>query len=128
LLHKWRLPVTVLALVFFVPLFSVQAQVCGTPGNDGPGGTISGVINTYYPGSATASAGATSISVGAPNGALTPIASGDLLLVMQMQDAVINSNNTSSYGDGVRSEERRVGKEWRCREWPEDRRRIGRTK
>jgi hypothetical protein len=26
------------------------ALACGTPGGPGPGGTLSGVINTYYPG------------------------------------------------------------------------------
>lgn len=75
-------------------------QVCATPGKDGPGGTLSGVINTYYPGTASVSAGATSIPVGTSTGSLTPIASGDLLLVIQMQDAAINSSNTDSYGDG----------------------------
>lgn len=80
-----------------------QAQICGNPGKDGPGGTLGGVVNTYYPGIGTASAGTTSISVGANNisGAATAVAVGDLLLVMQMQDASINSNNSSSYGDGT---------------------------
>jgi hypothetical protein len=78
-----------------------QAQVCAIPGKDGPGGTLSGVINTYYPGAASASAGSTSISIGVATGSGTAIASGDLLLVMQMQDAAINSTNTDSYGSGV---------------------------
>ena len=91
----------VLVLWLLAPGLAAFAQVCGTPGNDGPGGTISGVINTYYPGASTASAGATSISVGTPTGAITTIATGDLLLVMQMQDAAINATNTSSYGDGA---------------------------
>ena len=58
------------------------------------------MINTYYPGTASASAGATSISIGTATGSGTAIASGDLLLVIQMQDAAINSANTDSYGDG----------------------------
>ena len=58
------------------------------------------VINTYYPGSASVAAGATSIVLGAANGASTPISTGDLLLIMQMQGASIDSSNTSSYGDG----------------------------
>ena len=37
-------------------------------------------------------------------GAATPIAVGDLLLVIQMQDATINTNNTGSYGDGNHGE------------------------
>lgn len=82
---------------------SSAAQVCGSPGKDGPGGTLSGIVNTYFPGTGTANSGTTSISVGASNifGAATPIAAGDLLLVIQTQDASINSNNSSSYGDGA---------------------------
>lgn len=80
-----------------------QAQICGNPGNDGPGGTLTGVVNTYYPGTGTASAASTTITVGANNinGASTAVAVGDLLLVIQMQDASITSTNNSSYGDGV---------------------------
>lgn len=89
-----------LLLVIFLASREAPAQVCANAGNDGPGGTLSGVINTYYPGTASASAGATSISIGTSTGAATPIASGDLLLVIQMQDASINSTNTDSYGDG----------------------------
>jgi hypothetical protein len=74
--------------------------VCAVPGRDGSPTSLSGVVNTYYPGTATASAGVASISVGASRGATTPIASGDLLLVIQMQDAAINYTNTSNYGNG----------------------------
>lgn len=85
----------------FAPV--TKAQVCASPGRDGAGGTLSGIVNSYYPGAASAAAGATSISVGAMSagGAPTTIASGDLLLIMQMQDAAINSTNTDSYGDGA---------------------------
>ncbi len=86
----------VLALVAAPASF---AQVCAIPGADGPA-AASGVLNTYYPGAATAAAGATSISVGAGRGS-TAIAAGDLLLVIQMQDAAINSSNTGAYGDGA---------------------------
>jgi len=65
------------------------------------GGTLTGVINTYYPGTATVSSGATSITLGAATGASTAISANDLVLIIQMQDAAINSTNTSSYGDGV---------------------------
>lgn len=63
--------------------------------------TLPVVINTYYPGTASAAAGATSITLGTATGAATPIAAGDLLLVMQMQDASIDATNTATYGDGV---------------------------
>src|SRR5215510_215846 len=82
---------------------SIQAQVCANPGKDGPGGSLSGVVNTYYPGTATANSGATSISIGTPTGSATAIATGDLLLVIQMQDAAIDSTNTNAYGDGAGS-------------------------
>ena len=77
-----------------------QAQLCGTPGKDGVGNPT-GIINTYYPGTASVAAGATSIPVGAPTGSGTPISAGDLLLVIQMQSAIINSSNTAAYGDGA---------------------------
>ena len=76
------------------------AGACATPGGDGPGGTLSGIVDTYYPGVGSVSAGATSIDVGAPAGAPTPIAAGDLLLVIEMQDADFDHTNTNSYGHG----------------------------
>jgi uncharacterized repeat protein (TIGR01451 family) len=83
----------------------VQPLVCAMPGKDGAGGTLSGVVNAYYPPAlGTVAAGATSVTLGAAAaapGAQTPIGIGDLLLVIQMQAAQINSTNTSSYGDGV---------------------------
>jgi uncharacterized repeat protein (TIGR01451 family) len=77
------------------------AQICATPGRDGPG-TISGVVDTYYPTSGSVSAGATNITLGAASaaGAQVAIAPGDLVLVIQMQDATINSSNNSNYGAG----------------------------
>ncbi|AFY59171.1 conserved repeat protein [Rivularia sp. PCC 7116] len=74
--------------------------LCAAPGTDGDGINLTGVINTYYPGAGNVNAGATSIPVGTPNGA-APIQAGDLLLVIQMQGADIDSSNTDSYGDGV---------------------------
>jgi len=80
----------------------VQPLVCATPGKDGtPGSPLSGYVNTYYAGVGTASAGSTTITVATPSsGASTQIGAGDLLLVIQMQGATINSTNTSSYGNG----------------------------
>ena len=81
----------------------VQPLVCATPGRDGAGGTLTGIVNTYFPPSTTGTlaAGSTSVALGAASGAATPIAAGDLLLIIQMQGAAINSANTSSYGDGL---------------------------
>src|ERR1700759_2923925 len=100
-----KLCALLLTLVLVTGGPSAFAQSCGTPGNDGPG-TTSGVVNTYYPASAateTIAAGATSIALGAiaAGGSTTPIAIGDLVLVIQMQDATINTNNTTAYGSGA---------------------------
>lgn len=80
----------------------VQSTVCGTqPGKDGAGGTLSGVVNSYWPGTASAAVNATSITLGARRGAANSITAGDLLLVMQMQDAAIDSSNDDRYGNGL---------------------------
>ncbi|BBC26411.1 beta strand repeat-containing protein [Pseudanabaena sp. ABRG5-3] len=87
-------------LVFLNPAYAIP-DVCGTPGKEDPT-ALSNVINTYYPGTAaTAVTGASSIVIGTARGATTPITTGDLLLVIQMQDASINATNTDAYGDGV---------------------------
>lgn len=79
----------------------VQALVCGTqPGKDGAGGTLAGTINSYWPGTANAAVGATTITVGTRRGAAVSITAGDLILIMQMQDAAIDANNDDRYGDG----------------------------
>ena len=76
------------------------ARLCAVPCKDGPCNNLSGVINTYYPGTSDVTVGATSIPVGIPTGASTAIQPGDLLLVIQMQGADIDSSNTDAYGDG----------------------------
>jgi hypothetical protein len=60
------------------------------------------IPNTYYPATASVSAGAIKINVGVINGAgsSTPISPGDLLLIIQMQGSTINLSNTSAYGGG----------------------------
>lgn len=81
--------------------FSAAALTCATPGKDGAGGVLNAPINRYWPATVSAGAGATSITLDASIGAGAGIVAGDLLLVIQMQDAVIDSSNTSSYGDGA---------------------------
>ncbi|MBP4143192.1 hypothetical protein J3S90_15410, partial [Flavobacterium sp. P4023] len=101
-----------LFLIFTVGLLtfsSANAQVCGTPGVDGPI-TISSAVNTYYPvlsSTLTLNAGAQSIQVGAVptndpknNFGTLSIATGDLILIIQMQDAEINYTNSAQYGSG----------------------------
>ncbi|HEX7709119.1 MAG TPA: C25 family cysteine peptidase, partial [Thermoanaerobaculia bacterium] len=80
----------------------VQGTVCNTqPGKDGAGGTLAGIVNSYWPGTANASVGATSITVGTRRAGGVDITAGDLILIMQMQDAGINSENDDRYGDGL---------------------------
>jgi uncharacterized repeat protein (TIGR01451 family) len=76
------------------------ASACATPGRD-ESPTITTTPNTYYPAvNQLVNAGATSVSVGTAVGT-TPIATGDLLLIMQMQGADIDYSNSDAYGDGV---------------------------
>ncbi len=85
--------------ILFSGLYSSNAQAatyCGNPGNDGAG-TPSGIINTYYRGTANVSATATSIPVAYVSGS-PAIGAGDLILIIQMQDADINYSNTNNYG------------------------------
>ncbi len=82
----------------YVALAPVVSVVCSTSTLTA-GGTLSGVVNTYFPGTANVAKGATSIPVGAANGT-GAIANGSLLLVIQMQDASINTANTVAYGNG----------------------------
>lgn len=86
------------------PVYADKANLCATPGKDGVG-AITGIVNSYYPGAANTIVpiGATSIAVGPINtaGSTTPIAAGDLILIIQMQDATINSTDTDAYGNGT---------------------------
>lgn len=77
------------------------AADCATPGKDGDAFALSGVLNTYYPGTNSPVVGARCITVGPAVGAATPIAAGDLLLVIQMQDATIDRTDSTIYGDGI---------------------------
>ncbi len=83
----------------------VQPLACASPGRDGSPGTLSGIVNAYYPPSTTGTlaSASTSVALGAAasGGAQKAIAAGDLLLIIQMQGASINSSNTGSYGDGL---------------------------
>jgi len=95
---KRALAFQAILLTFLIACVPAQGQICATAGKDGNAGTLTGIVNTYYPGTATANAGATSITIGAATGASTAIAIGDLLLVIQMQDAGISSSNNNNYG------------------------------
>ncbi|KAA2238412.1 T9SS type B sorting domain-containing protein [Chitinophaga agrisoli] len=64
----------------------------------GASATISGVVNTYYPGLNNINTGEVTIVLGAPTGNAQPLVRGDRVLIIQMQDATINSSNTPAYG------------------------------
>jgi fimbrial isopeptide formation D2 family protein/uncharacterized repeat protein (TIGR01451 family) len=96
-----------LTLALSVSLLCSRAgaqTVCATPGAQGPANSpaLSGVVNTYFPGAASVSAGVsnTAIQLGTmrAGGASTSISIGDLLLVIQMQDGTFNSTNGTAYG------------------------------
>ena len=93
----------VLALAALAAALPALAQSCGIPGRDGPG-SLSGVVNTYYPPSgASVNIGPLtgSVALGTARGAAATPAAGDLFVIIQMQCADINSTDTSSYGDGA---------------------------
>lgn len=83
----------------YTAVATVQSISCATVSQAQPGAP-SGVVNTYHPGTASVTAGATSIPIGAATGAGTGIATGNLLLVIQMQDASINDSDNVAYGNG----------------------------
>jgi uncharacterized repeat protein (TIGR01451 family) len=59
--------------------------------------TAATVVNRYTSLAANAAAGATTLTV-ASGAALSPVAAGDLLMIMQMQGATIDTTNTATYG------------------------------
>ena len=83
----------------YVALAPVVSVVCGTSTLTA-GGTLTGTVNTYWPGNGSVAKGATSIPLGTSRGAGGTIAAGSLLLVIQMQDASINTSNSVQYGNG----------------------------
>lgn len=90
------------AALCLVAAAPVRAQtVCADPGRDGNQLSVSGIVNTYYPATEDGAVNETSITLGAARGASTPIAVGDLLLAIQMQDGTIDSNNNDGYGDNT---------------------------
>jgi Peptidase family C25 len=95
--RRWLLCGPLALLGLLAP--EASAQTCPIVNDD----TATGIVNTYYPGLGTIAAGSTAVTVDmtAFRGVNQGIAVSDLLLVIQMQDADINSTNTDSYGDGV---------------------------
>jgi uncharacterized repeat protein (TIGR01451 family) len=91
---------TLIAALIVLSGAGVQAQVCSNPGHDG----LTYSSNGYFPGIGTAASGQKIVTVGSArvdtNASITPLAAGDQVFVIQMQDASINNANSISYGDG----------------------------
>jgi len=105
LLFTLIVSIVILAMVA-QPATIVYADKAGENGIPSPKNAlptmISGVLNSYYPGTADVAAGATSIPVGpARSGGGPAIAKGDVLLIVQMQGADLDGSNDERYGDGV---------------------------
>jgi uncharacterized repeat protein (TIGR01451 family) len=79
-----------------------------TPGKDGTVASLTAAPNTYFLPSASTTlnaktivlSGATLSGTGVAN-AGSPLAPGDLVLIVQMQGAALNTTNDDIYGDGV---------------------------
>ena len=101
-----------IVLILIGLVFSAQSQICGTPGLDGAV-NISGSINTYFPvaGDVTLTPGSKTVKLDAvpsndPYGnsfGTKAIEAGDMLLLIQMQDATINAVNSDLYGSNNQS-------------------------
>ena len=92
----------VFSLVLGVAASLSQAQVCAPPTSLGTG-PASGFVNNYYAGTGNLNVGDTSLTLGVIDTrvpATTALAIGDLLMVMQMQDASLNTSNNNTYGNG----------------------------
>gem|GEM_PF-763427 len=100
----------------------VSTSFCASPGVEGvPAAPISGVVNSYRAGTATTpaagtaaggtgcSAGTVRIAVAAQAGAAVNLAVGDLLMIIQNQNATIDSADSANYGDGTAADTNNAG-------------------
>jgi len=90
----------VMAALALLAAPAAWAQTCSIPGNSG-NASIAAQPNTFFPGTDSPAANATSITVGAAAGVSSPIQAGDLLLIIQMQGADIDATDTNAYGDAT---------------------------
>ncbi|HWK04210.1 MAG TPA: T9SS type A sorting domain-containing protein [Puia sp.] len=100
--NKARVPTCILIIIALLAHSASEAQSC--PGSSTTTINTYANVNTYYPGSqASVTAGATTILLGnaSTSGYGTiPISAYDIVLIIQMQGAQINSTNGTTYGDG----------------------------
>jgi hypothetical protein len=84
-----------LLAALFILYNPAGAQTCPASGTT----SVSTNGSTYFPGAAaTVAAGSTSITLGAVTYGSVAISAWDIVLIIQMQGAQINSNNTTAYG------------------------------
>jgi type IX secretion system substrate protein len=93
---------TLALLTAFSFSLAVVAQ-CGPEPTTGTTTPITGTANSYFPGTGNPVTGATSITIGTldARGSTSPLTANDLILIIQMQGADINSVNADTYGDNV---------------------------
>lgn len=102
--------ITIFIILFVQTAISSFGQICGTPGFDGSG-NITASVNTYYPiaGNVTLESGlARTVTLAAVplddpygnNFGNMSINAGDMLLIIQMQDATIQASDNNLYGSG----------------------------
>ena len=103
------LSITIIFCFFFININNLKSQDCGALGKDGSTNRTN-IVNTYYPPIENTKVfyGDTIIELGPVPSAdkygnsfgTTPISSGDILLIIQMQDGIINTINSNLYGSG----------------------------
>ena len=87
-------------LLIILPTTRASAVLyCGSPGSTGPG-TPTGIINDYWPGNGSPGTASSAINLGPRRspGAGNTIEIGDLVLIIQIQDADIDISNSDDYG------------------------------
>jgi hypothetical protein len=85
----------VIAVSLSVVATSANAQSCPLSSST----NVNSYPNTFFPATQTSvGAGAKSITVGAVTYGSTPISSGDIVLIIQMQGAQLNATNDGNYG------------------------------
>ncbi|WP_310418264.1 hypothetical protein [Chamaesiphon sp. OTE_8_metabat_110] len=80
-----------------------EPPMCAIPGGQGLGVNLTGIVNTYFkPTLQTVAAESRTIAIasGAAKGAAQDIKPGDLVLIVQMQDASISTAESAAYGSG----------------------------
>ena len=93
--------IALIMLPWLLPLYAQAQAVC--PVTPTANCALSGVANDYWQGSGNVALNATSVTLGVrrAGGAGATIASGDLVMLIQMQGADISSANSNLYGSGL---------------------------